>query len=254
MIGATTSAGFVLAVDGTDILLFFAFVGLGAILIGAHRAIHRAAEADKRRNKRLAALARKLDCEFTPGAVHANLSQFKPFTVFAQQGAPYVANTFRKSMRTRRGRTRVVMGDFRMVTRIQTRRGQVEQIREFSYMLIDLPFNTQGRLLVRREGQLDAIAERFGAEDIDFESAAFNRQFLVRASSKRYAFDVLHPAMLELVMDTEPMPLLIDHRRCCIADTHSRWTAKLFEAKLNWLERFIDAFGAHVASGQRKER
>lgn len=248
------SAGLVLAVDVTDILLFFAFVGFIAILYRGCRAVLRAAEADKRRNKRLAALAKKLDCDFKPDAVHANLSQFKPFTIFAQQGAPYVANTFRESIRTRRGRARVVMGDFRMVTRVQTRRGEVEQIREFSYMLIDLPFNTHGRLLVRREGQLDAIAEHFGAQDIDFESAAFNRQFLVRASSRRFAFDVLHPGMLELIMNTEPMPLLIDHRRCCIADTNSRWTAKLFEAKLNWLERFIDAFGAHVASGQPKEQ
>ncbi len=39
-----------------------------------------------------------------------------------------------------------------------------------------------------------------------------------------------------------------DHRRVCITDADSRWTAALFQSKLQWLRAFVDALPTHVSA------
>ena len=215
------------------------------IIAAGIRATVRAAEADKRRSPRLAKLAESIVCDFSQPAIPAAVGAFRPFTWFLQGGEPYLVNTFDLSIKSRHGAAHVRLGDFRSITRLQARGREIEQVAQFSYALIDLPKRTGGRLLVRPQGCLDAIAEHFGAEDIDFESASFNRRFLVRASSKRFAYDILHPGMMALLMDTEAAPVLIDEARCCITDASSRWTAELFRRKIDWIHQFLDALPSH---------
>ncbi len=233
---------------GFELVDGFAAVGLivvVSIIAGGIRATVRAAEADKRRSARLAKLAESIDCDFSQQAVPTAVAAFRPFTWFIQGGEPYLVNTFDLTIKSRHGAAHVRLGDFRTVSRFQTREGEAEQIAQFSYALIDLPRRTGGRLLVRPQGCLDDVAERFGAEDIDFESASFNRRFLVRASSKRFAYEILHPGMIALLMDTEAAPVLIDEARCCITDASSRWTAELFRRKLDWIHKFLDTLPGH---------
>jgi hypothetical protein len=45
-----------------------------------------------------------------------------------------------------------------------------------------------------------AIAKVFGGEDIEFESEQFNQQWRVQASVPRFAFDVLHPRLMERLL------------------------------------------------------
>ena len=54
----------------------------------------------------------------------------------------------------------------------------------------------------------------------------------------------------DLLMSTEPLPFLLDGRRCCLTDAASRWTAALFRSKLTWFGELVGAFPAHV-TGQR---
>ena len=62
------------------------------------------------------------------------------------------------------------------------------------------PFRNVPDLLIRPEGFFDKVAGAFGFDDIDFESEEFSRAFFVKSSDKRFAYDVLHPRMLELLM------------------------------------------------------
>ncbi len=44
------------------------------------------------------------------------------------------------------------------------------------------------------------IAQAFGWEDIDFESAEFSRKFVVRSKDRKFAYDVCHPRMMEFLL------------------------------------------------------
>lgn len=55
-------------------------------------------------------------------------------------------------------------------------------------------------LRIRPEGFFDKVAEFFGADDIDFESAEFSRKFYVSSPNKRWAYDVIHQQMMEYLL------------------------------------------------------
>jgi hypothetical protein len=55
-------------------------------------------------------------------------------------------------------------------------------------------------LFIRPEGFLDKVTEFVGFEDIDFESAEFSKRFFVKSPDRRWAYDVLHQATMELML------------------------------------------------------
>ena len=55
-------------------------------------------------------------------------------------------------------------------------------------------------LTVRPEGLLDKVGDFFGAEEIHFESAEFNRRFHVTCEDRKWAYDALPPRALELLL------------------------------------------------------
>jgi len=55
-------------------------------------------------------------------------------------------------------------------------------------------------LSIRPEGVLDRMAEFIGVDDIDFESAEFSRRFYVKATDRKWAYDVLHPRTIQFML------------------------------------------------------
>ncbi len=55
-------------------------------------------------------------------------------------------------------------------------------------------------LSVEPEGMLSRVIGRLTNTDIEMESEDFNRAFTVRSPSRKFAFDVLHPQMIEMLM------------------------------------------------------
>jgi hypothetical protein len=55
-------------------------------------------------------------------------------------------------------------------------------------------------LSVEPEGMLGRMIGRLTNTDIEMESEDFNRAFTVRSPSRKFAFDVLHPQMIEMLM------------------------------------------------------
>ncbi len=55
-------------------------------------------------------------------------------------------------------------------------------------------------LFIRPENFLDKIASAVGFDDIDFESAEFSRRFFVKSGDKKFAYDVIHPRMMEYLL------------------------------------------------------
>lgn len=57
-------------------------------------------------------------------------------------------------------------------------------------------------LSIRTEGFLDKFAAFFGFEDINFESTEFSKTFCVKSPDRRWAFDVLPQATMELLLES----------------------------------------------------
>ncbi|MGC3953915.1 MAG: DUF3137 domain-containing protein [Propionicimonas sp.] len=55
-------------------------------------------------------------------------------------------------------------------------------------------------LWIAPETAFGRLARRIGSQDIDFESAEFNRTFVVRADDERYAHAMIHPRMMEYLL------------------------------------------------------
>lgn len=61
------------------------------------------------------------------------------------------------------------------------------------------PVSSPG-LSLRRERLHHRVLDTLGGEDIDFESDAFSRLYWVKGTDRRFAYDVLHPRMMEYLM------------------------------------------------------
>jgi len=55
-------------------------------------------------------------------------------------------------------------------------------------------------LVIGPEGFFDKIAAAFGYDDIDFESSEFSRLFHVKSPDRKFAYDIVHPLMMEWLM------------------------------------------------------
>ena len=54
---------------------------------------------------------------------------------------------------------------------------------------------------MRSEGWFDKVAGFVGFDDIDFESEAFSSKYHVKSPSKEFAYALVHPQMMEYLMD-----------------------------------------------------
>lgn len=61
-------------------------------------------------------------------------------------------------------------------------------------------------LFIRTESFLDRIAGAVGFDDIDFESNEFSNKYYVKSSDKKFAYDVIHPQMMEFLLNAGEIP------------------------------------------------
>ncbi|HCT45315.1 MAG TPA: hypothetical protein DF699_08890 [Phycisphaerales bacterium] len=95
-------------------------------------------------------------------------------------------------------------------------------------------------MLIRREGIFDKIASAFGKNDIDFESAEFSRKYYVQSESRKFAYDIIHPRMMEFLLATSPGLVDIEHSRICLSDGMTVWKAPRFPQAFDWTRQFLD--------------
>ena len=78
-------------------------------------------------------------------------------------------------------------------------------------------------LTIRPEGLLDKVGEFFGAQEIHFESAEFNRRFHVKCEDRKWASDALPPQALELLLsESRKIHVQFDNKSVVIWDGN-RW-------------------------------
>ena len=112
----------------------------------------------------------------------------------------------------------------------------------FSYLLVALPFGSRlPSLALRTEGLWDKLAGAVGFEDIDFESAEFSRRYHVSGGDRRFAYDLIHPRMIDWMLDDAPPQFELSDGVLLIVSNggEGRWEPEEFEAAIAWTRTFF---------------
>ena len=148
-----------------------------------------------RRRDALAALAHRLGLSFDEEHDHAMARRLGFIDKLDQGSNRYLLNRLEGDYQGHR----VMAFEFHYETYSHTKHGRQTHHHFFSVMTLILP-KSFPELLITPEGFFSKIAQAFGYDDIDFESAEFSRSFCVRSPDKKFAYAVCHPGMMEYLL------------------------------------------------------
>ncbi len=207
--------------------------------------------AEKKRREAMAALARRLGWRFDPSRDRSHDEQYAHFEIFRRGHSRAAHNTLTGAVEIDGQHWPAKMGDFIYKITSHTGKSTHTKTYRFSYLILHLPFARVPDVFIRREGLFDKLAGAFGFDDIDFESVEFSRRFHVKSSDKRFAYDVIHPQMMEFLMADDSREIDIENGRCCMSDGRHRWEPQEFEERLRWIRQFFDLWPEHVTAQLR---
>ena len=106
--------------------------------------------------------------------------------------------------------------DFHYETYSQSKNGRQTHHHWFSFFILTLPA-VFPELTIRRENFFTRVAEVFGYQDIEFESAEFSRAFNVRSPDKKFAYDVCNAPMMEYLLANRDLSVEIENQALALA-------------------------------------
>lgn len=190
-----------------QIAIIILVVGLFIVL-----AIAGAAAARKRREE-LAVLAGRLGLNYRADKDHSMAGRFDFLDALATGSNRYAYNILSGVYQQRE----VLVFDFHYETHSTDSKGRRRtHHHHFSFFILTLPQNFP-ELRISREGFLSKIAQAFGYDDIDLESAEFSRAFCVRSRNKKFAYDVCHPQMMEYLLANRDLSIEIEGSALALA-------------------------------------
>lgn len=222
-------------------LPFLAIVGIGLLIIAG---LVFAWWLEQKRTQALAKLAEILQWRFDPER-NTGDAAFQQFAIFRRGYDRCAFNTMTGELQMEDWRLQCRGGDFRYKTDEGTGKDRRTETHRFSYLVVHLPSDTP-QVLVRPEGILDKVAAAFGFDDIDFESAEFSKRFFVKSSDKRFAYDLMHPRMMQFLLAERPPMLDIENGAVCISDGSRRWSPEDFHGRVSFLRRFMALWPRHL--------
>jgi len=225
---------------------FVPLLVIGLILLGLVAYLSWLAE--KKRREALAALARVLGWSFHPDRDPYHDEEYEHFEIFRKGHSRHAFNTLVGNVEIDGRRYPAKAGDFRYKVTSGSGKNRRTSTYTFSYLIFHLPFQNTPNLLIRPEGMLDKLAGVFGFDDIDFESEEFSRRFHVQSSDRRFAYDVIHPRMMEFLLDVEAPIIDIENGRCCLSNGSARWKPEGFHHSIRFLQRFFDLWPDHLTA------
>ena len=87
---------------------------------------------------------------------------------------------------------------------------------------------------IKPEHIFHKLSAAFGWDDINFESAEFSRRYHVKSPDKRWAFDVIHGRIIEMLLGVKGYSFESDHRAMICTGGSGRHDLEEFERSL-WL-------------------
>jgi hypothetical protein len=220
------------------VFVLFAMVAGVAVYFG-----HKAAQ---QRREELWTLANDLGFAFEPSKgppepPHALFDEFK------RGHSRAVVNTMRGDLELFSRPCPCILGDFEYKVTSGSGKNRRTTTSRFSYVLVRLPWAIPG-LTLRRENVLDKIAGAIGFDDIDFESEDFSRRFHVKCPDKKFAYDVVHPRMMEFLLGSDAPALEFAGAWCLLSDGARRWDPAGFRATTEFARGFFSHWPEHLVA------
>lgn len=219
------------------VIIFAALIIVGAYYTHQQQAARRTA---------LAQFAADRGWRFDPDNDSSHGSRYSHFSVFAQGNGRYAYNTIAGAATVGDAAWPVRMGDYHYATTSSNGKSTTTHHHHLSYLIVDTPYLGAPDLFIRAEGFLDSIAGFLGFDDIDFESAEFSNRFVVKSSDKRFAYDVLHPRMMEFMLNARPPTIDFRRGQCCLYRDGKCWSPEEFAATLAWARDFFAQWPRHI--------
>ncbi|MBB6430208.1 hypothetical protein [Algisphaera agarilytica] len=229
---------------GLIVLIFVGFLVL--IIVGA-------IFGNAQRQKRIAALeawSASLGLSFEPRKNRRFEKRFAEFACFKQGNDRYAYNLAHGRYEGRR----VYAFDYHYTTtststdskgRTTTRTHH----HHFSAVILE-PNIPLKPMLIRPEGFGDRIANFFGRNDIDFESAEFSKRFFVQAEDRRWAYDVLHARTMAFLLDQPPHVIEFEPGRVLILRNRRVMDASQFHTAIHIADQLLDGLPDYVRQQQ----
>jgi hypothetical protein len=198
---------------------------------------------ERERTEALARVAERLGWSFSGEDEDSGFSDtHEQFECFRRGHTRYAHNRLRGRMDAFGHVLRSEAGDYHY--RITRRNGKSSTTTtyRFSYLLVSLPFGTRlPGVTLRAEGLFDKLAGAVGFEDIDFESAEFSRRYHVNGTDRRFVYDLIHPRMIEWMLEDPPPYLEINSGVLLLVSNEAtdRWGPDEFHAAVQWTEGFL---------------
>jgi len=152
----------------------------------------------KQRRQDMAKLARSNNWKYKPGKDYGMDERFGIFGCLKQGNRQYAYNILQGQVSQRH-----MLGfDYHYETYSTDSKGRrTTHHHYFSSVIINagLPLKP---LFIRPESFFDKVTEFFGYDDIDFELNEFSRNFYVKSPDKKWAFDVIHQATMEFLLES----------------------------------------------------
>ncbi len=213
------------------VFLIFLAIGLALLYLGYLQ--------QQKRRQELSSLAIQLGWQFDSSHDSSHEDRYPQFNIFRRGHSRYAYHTLRGQFEIAEKSWPVVMGDYHYRITSGSGKNRSTHTYRFSYLILELPHLRSCDLMIRQEGVLDKLAGMIGFDDIDFESVEFSDRFHVKSSEKKFAYDVLHPQMMEFLLDGNPPDIDIARRACCLYTGNSCWSPGKFIAILNWADKFF---------------
>lgn len=170
-----------------------------AVIMAAAAAygIYGAMGADRRRRE-MAELAARRGFTFSTGPSYDLASSFSNFSPLHTGQDSYAYNIIRGT----NGTHPIYAFDYHYQTNTHTDRDGQEHAYHYSFSAVVASSGVPLKFLViRPRSLLAAMGETLGDKVIEFESAEFNDRYQVSAVDRRWAYDVLQPRTMALLLD-----------------------------------------------------
>ncbi|MCA9241641.1 MAG: hypothetical protein KDA37_15630 [Planctomycetales bacterium] len=215
------------------------------VIVGIVYSHHQA----KKRREALTQIALARGWRFEPRAVYRHDERYRNLAVFQQGSGRYAHNRLLGALELLNQPCPLDMGDYHYETHSTDSKGnQQTHHHRFSYLVVQSPLQPAPEVTIRPEGFFDSVSAFFGFDDIDFESKEFSDRFHVKCKDKRFAYDLMHPRMMEFLMHGPKSNIEIDGRSLCVTDG-AVWKPEQFERYAEWARRFFELWPRHLMEG-----
>lgn len=191
------------------------------------------AAAKRRQELSAFALQNGFSFEASPGNLHDQYEAFVPF----DQGHSRRSNNW---IHGRRGTIDWEMFDYKYTTGS----GKNQQTHHYGIVLAKINL-ALSKMRIRPEGFFDKLAGMVGFDDIDFESEEFSKRYYVSSTDRKFAYDLIHPKMMEYLMAQAPSDWQLGGRIVMIIQSRNFRVDEL-HGKMMLIEGFVRLIPEYV--------